>query len=198
MTPEPDPISAALETARVLERLGIPYLIGGSVASTVHGEPRATADVDLAVHMDPSQVDGLASALAKTFFVDRGSIDAAVTRASSFNVVHQESFVKVDLFVRPREGIFAEEMRRAASIELSPHSKECARVATPEDTILQKLRWYRMGDEVSDRQWRDVQGVLKTTGPALDREYLTRWADELGLSDLLERAAAQAGLDSSP
>jgi hypothetical protein len=183
-----DPIPVALLAASIFERLGIPYLIGGSLASTVHGEPRATMDVDFAAHVDLELIEPLAQALGAWFFVDVEDIREAVDRQRSFNAIDRTSFMKVDVHVRPRSGHFAEEIRRARTVRLSPDGS--ARLATPEDTLLRKLWWYRRGDEGSDRQWRDVLGIVRTVGPTLDRDYLRTWADELGVSDLLERALA--------
>lgn len=190
MTGPSDPIPVALLVASIFERLGVPYLIGGSLASTVHGEPRATMDVDFAAHLDPELVEPLALALEARFFVEVEDIRDAVDRQRSFNAIDKTSFMKVDVHVRPRSGHFAEEIRRARTVQLS--SEGSARLATPEDTLLRKLWWYRRGDEVSDRQWRDVLGIVRTLGPALDRDYLHTWADELGVRDLLERTLADA------
>jgi hypothetical protein len=110
------------------------------------------------------------------------------------NAIHRAHHVKLDLYVRPNEGIFAEELRRARRLRLTRDAGSEANVASAEDTVLQKLAWYRKGDEVSDRQWRDVLGVLKTQGTALELEYLREWAPVLGVLDLLRRAMREAGL----
>jgi hypothetical protein len=191
---EPDPIAAALAAARAFEGAGVAYLIGGSVASTLHGEPRATADVDFAVHLEPADVERLAAALEPDFHVDTGSIRAAVQHASSFNAIDRRTYVKVDVFVRPRSGLHGEEIERAKSAELRAGPDGRARVATAEDTLLQKLRWYRSTGETSDRQWRDVLGIVRVNGPDLDRGYLARWAGALDLEELLERALQRGGL----
>lgn len=191
---DPDPIVVALEVARILERQRIPYVIGGSVASTLYGEPRATMDVDFAVQLDLGQVDSLATSLAADFYVQPDTMRDAVVRRSMFNVIRRGAMLKVDMHVRPPEGIYAEEIRRARRLRLRVDPEGFAAVATPEDTILQKLRWYQLGDHVSDRQWRDVLGDLKVVGGDLDRPYLARWAAHLGLTRLLERALEEAGV----
>jgi hypothetical protein len=188
-----DLIAVALEVARVLEQQRIPYVIGGSVASTLYGEPRATMDVDFAVQLQLSQVETLASSLEEDFFVQVDALRDAVARNSMFNIIRRGVMVKVDLHVRPPEGIYAEEIRRARRLKLRVDPEGFAAVATPEDTILQKLRWYQLGDEVSDRQWRDVLGVLKVMGGQLDRAYLAHWSAQLGVSELLDRALEDAG-----
>lgn len=187
-------VVVALKVARVLEQLDIPYVIGGSLASTIHGEPRATLDVDFAVQLRPHHAEELVAAFGDEFYVDATALREAAEHRSTCNLVHLPSVVKVDLHVRPDAGIFAEELRRALRLRLGEDPPEFARVATAEDTIVQKLRWYDREGGVSDRQWRDVQGVLKAMNQRLDLDYLQRWATELGLSDLLTRAFSEAGL----
>lgn len=193
MTSSVDPIAVATEVAALLEQLGVPYLVGGSVASTMHGEPRATLDVDFVVHLDPDRVTPLCDALEPDYYVDR---EAAVEAADSkrvFNAIHRPSMVKVDLHVRPREGHHAEEIRRAVPIRLKADARFAVRVATAEDTVLQKLRWYQADGAASDRQWRDVLGILKLAAGRIDDDYLDRWAGELRVSDLLAEARRASG-----
>ena len=181
-----DPRPVALIACRIFEALGIPYLLGGSMASTFHGEPRATLDADFAVHLRPEDVGMLFRALADQFYVDELSVLEAATSKRMFNVIHSKAFIKVDVHVREATGHSAEEMSRAARVELL--EGEVVRVATPEDTVLRKLWWYRMGDEASDRQWRDVIGVLQLSELKLDEEYMRLWSDSLGVRDLFDSA----------
>lgn len=190
-----DAIEVALIVARALEGLGIPYLVGGSVASTMHGEPRSTLDVDFAIQLEPERAAELCGALGEEFYFDEESVREAARRKGQVNVIHRPSMVKADLYVRPNEGLFASEMARAVLVKLRNTDEATLRVATPEDTLLQKLRRYEAGDRVSDRQWRDVVGILKTRGARLDRQYLEHWADELDLTSLLERALRESGVD---
>jgi len=190
-------IDIGLIVAGILEDLEIPYAIGGSVASGLHGEPRTSIDVDFAVHLDAAQLEPLATELEREFYVDRQSMREAIEAHRLFNVIHLSSLGKIDFHVCPRSGVFAEELRRARRVRIRREPEGFARIATPEDTILQKLRWYRAGDEVSDRQWRDVLGMVKVVGANLDRDYLDRWARELGVEDLLARALDQGGLGPS-
>lgn len=192
MTHVVDPLLVAVEVAQHLERLHIPYLLGGSLASMLHGEPRATLDVDFAVHMTPDQARRLAEALDSDFHVIPDALVEAATIRRMANVLTRRSFMKVDFHVRVPSGHSREEMRRASVTQIGDTAEMALRVATPEDIVLQKLRWYRMGDEVSDRQWRDILGVLKRSGPRMDRAYMQHWARELGVTDLLARAFAQS------
>ena len=188
MEPLPDPIAVAVQVSAAMTAVGVPHLVAGSVASTLHGEPRATLDVDFATHLEGTHVEPLVELLEPDFFLDRPSIVAAVQHRSSFNLIHRKTMMKVDVFVRPRSGHFGEEMSRALLVHALPDPEATLRVATPEDTILQKLRWYALTDETSDRQWRDVLGVVRTCGPELDIAYVRRWARTLDGGPLLERA----------
>lgn len=190
-----DPVRVAALVARALDALGIPYLVGGSVASTLFGEPRTTLDVDFAVQLEPEQARALREALGSDFHCDEELVRDAARRKRLVNVIHLPTMVKADLHVRPAEGIYASEMKRALRTAVGGPDGPVLRVATPEDTVLQKLRWYEAGARASDRQWRDVLGILKTSGARLEREYMQHWARELGVSELLERVCSEAGLD---
>ena len=184
-----------IEVAALLERLGIPYLVGGSMASSILGEPRATVDVDLAIHIRSEQVDPLVAALEPDFYVDAFAAREAVRRHASFNAIHQRTVLKVDFFVLGAGDFDAEQLERRRPAALSDQPEPRVWVSSPEDLILRKLAWYREGGGVSDRQWRDVLGVIKVQSERLDRAYLRRWAERLGLSDLLGRAIGEAGVD---
>lgn len=190
MTELADPTLVAGEAARVFESLGLAYLIGGSLASTLYGEPRGTFDVDVAADVPVDRADVLASALAASFLVDVESVREAAREKRMFNAIHARLFVKLDVHVRSREGHFSAELARALTIELAPGLS--ARFATPEDVLVKKLWWYRKGDEASDRQWRDVLGVLRAMGERLDVAYCRVWSGTLGVHDLLERALGEA------
>jgi hypothetical protein len=192
MTSSSEPLAIAVIVAKELERLGIPYLLGGSLASTVHGEPRATLDIDFVVHMTPEQAGRLASALERDFYVGGEALIEAATTQRMANVMHKRPYLKIDFHVRAPVGHYREEMRRALRVQVGDTAEEALRVAAPEDVVLQKLRWYRLGGEVSDRQWRDVLGVLKRQAGALDGAHLERWSQELGVVDLLARALEES------
>lgn len=187
-------LDAILVTARVttvLDKFQVRYLIGGSLASTVHGMLRTTQDADMVAELGPEQIAPFVRELEGEFYIDEVLIVEAVAQFSSFNIIHRESFFKVDIFI-PKKSLFTDEQfRRAQRQVLSVDPKIEAVVATAEDTLLAKLEWYRKGGEVSERQWRDVHGVIKVQAGALDVDYLYQMADELGVKDLLEKVLSE-------
>jgi hypothetical protein len=188
-----EPIEVTLKVTDVLEELGIPYLIGGSLASTLYGMIRATQDSDIVAAMKPDHVTHFVSALQNEFFIDDKMIENAVEHRSSFNIIHRDTMFKVDVFIPKARAYQQSQFSRAQRQTFSLEKQVSANFASPEDTILSKLEWYRMGGEVSERQWRDILGVLKTREGDLDLAYLHSWARELNVSDLLERALTDAG-----
>lgn len=189
MSPElPQALQVALRVIDVLESMGIQYHLGGSYASSIHGIPRQTQDIDLVVDLTPDSAAALAQRLAGEFYADARSASEAAREKRSFNLIHLDSGIKVDLFVLAAAPFDVEEFRRHRRERVQLEPERFAYVKSPEDIVLRKLQWYRMGGEVSDRQWADVEGIVRTQGEALDREYLRRWARELKVDDLLERA----------
>lgn len=187
-----EPIEVTLRVTGVLEKLGIPYLIGGSLASTLYGMVRTTQDSDIITEMHPEHIRPFIAALESEFYIDDEMIAESIQRNSSFNIIHRESMFKVDIFIpRPRpfqQSQLARVQRQTFQLETTIS----ANFASAEDTILSKLEWYRLGGEVSERQWRDILGVLKTRAGELDLGYLRQWAKELKVSDLLERVLKES------
>jgi hypothetical protein len=191
----PPPLLVLSRIASALESLGVAYLTAGSFASSAYGTPRTTQDVDLVADLRPEHAAPLATALEGEFYVDQSMILDAILRRKSFNVIHLATMFKADIFVSEIHPWARSEMSRRQSERFGVGEDAVTLyLASPEDTILHKLEWYRQGGGVSDRQWTDVLGVLKVQGVALDLPYLRQWAGELGLTELLDRALDEAGL----
>lgn len=187
-----EPIQVTMQVVHALEKIGIDYVIGGSLASALHGVARATMDSDIVADFREEHIAPFLEALKSTFYVDDEMIRDAIRAHRSFNIIHLQTFFKVDIFVAKEREFDRLQIARRSSYVLSSEGNQSAYVASAEDTILAKLEWYRMGDEVSDRQWKDILGIIKVQEGKLDMEYLQRGANLLKVADLLERALSQA------
>ena len=183
--------SALAQAVAALEQAGIDYFVGGSMASIVHGEMRTSLNADIIVRVPAGAVGHLAATLEQHFFVDREFLAECFASGSSCNAIHRKTGFKIDLFPIKAREFSKSEMSRARYVNTADGSR--MRIASAEDCVLAKLEWFEKGNRASDRQWRDVLGVMKASGPALDRGYLRRWATELGVGELLQSALAQAG-----
>lgn len=131
------------------------------------------------------------AALSPDFYVDDEALRRAVRARTSANLVHHETQVKIDIFVAGGTPLDEQQLARRRAVDVG--GGRILHVHPPEDILLQKLRWYRQGGEVSDRQWRDIVGIVRTQGTRLDRDYLTRNAPVLAVADLLARALREGG-----
>ncbi|HEV8581271.1 MAG TPA: hypothetical protein VGX68_19575 [Thermoanaerobaculia bacterium] len=195
MVPPEEALTVILEVARALEDLQVPYAVGGSLASSLHGIPRSTQDGDLVADLRAEHVQPFLAAVADTFYVSPERVLQAVQRRSSFNLVHLKTMIKVDLFVLKAEPLSLQEMARRQVLSVPGEPGTTLHVASAEDTILQKLLLYEKGGRVSDRQWNDILGVLKVQRAELDFDYLKEWADRAGVDDLLRQAYEDAGVN---
>ena len=176
----------------------LPINICGSVASGVFGEPRLTLDADIVAALWGRHVGPLVTSLSGDYYVDEPMVLRAIENQSSFNLIHLATMVKVDVYVSWRSDFARSQFGRRVRANISTETPLDIYLASAEDTILSKLDWHRQGGSVSDRQWRDVLGVLKVQAGALDRDYLRDWAARLNLTDLLRRAIDDAGLPPDP
>lgn len=191
-------IRLALRMAEILDALAVPYLIGGSVASSILGEPRATLDVDIVADLQLSHVPPLLEVMTVEFYINEMMVREAIERKSSFNVIHLDTMQQVDIFVLSNQPLAQSEMQRRQQLLLAQNPERLAWLLSAEDIILQKLIWYRLGSRLSDRQWRDVLGVLKVQAERLDFGYLSQWTQTLELVDLMAQALREAGLNENP
>ena len=194
MEPSTDNLRVVLEVIGVLDALGIAYALGGSLASSIHGIMRNTADADLSVEPFPGLEDRLASMFGPDYYVSSAAIRQAVRDRSTFNIINTSVGFKVDVFVRKERSFEYSLMRRRIHATMVDAPGRPIAVVTPEDSILLKLEWYRLGGETSDRQLSDVLGVIRVQADRLDQAYLNRWAQDLGVADLLDGARRDAGL----
>lgn len=183
-----EPIEVTLQVTQVLEELNIPYLIGGSLASTLYGMVRTTQDSDIVAKMQLEHLQPFVSALQDEFYLDAEMIADSIQYHSSFNIIHRESMFKVDIFTPLPRPFLQSQLARAQTQTFLLENTLSAKFCSPEDIILAKLEWFRQGGEVSERQWRDILGVLKLRASKLDLNYLRKWAVDLKVGDLLENA----------
>jgi hypothetical protein len=191
-----DPLALALRLGELLDRQSISYVIVGSVAAIVHGEYRMTRDLDVVLNLAPRDARALVEALREDFtFLPSDITDALAhipaarsdwQQRASFCAYDKASGFQIDVYLssgRPFEQI---QFQRAVTVPIPGTPEGALRVASAEDTVLAKLEWYKLAP--SDRQWRDVQAIIRVQDDALDRAYLERWADDLGVADLLDWA----------
>lgn len=179
-----DEVGVALDLGSHFDALGVVWLVGGSVASSLLGEPRATDDVDLVADLRLPHVEALWARLADAYYIDENTVRWAVKTRRTFNVIHFESTIKVDVYCSTNDPLSRMQLERRL---LLPIAGKQIPVYSPEDIVLRKLMWFDQGARVSDRQWRDLLGVVRVNRAQLDREYLAGHARDLGLGDLLAK-----------
>jgi hypothetical protein len=193
----PDILSAIQPLIQFFEELGVKYYIGGSVASSAYGIARATLDVDIVSNLTEEQVPELVRVLSAKYYIDETMVRDAISTRSSFNIIHLETMLKVDIFILKKEPFHdkAFERRRKDTLDEDTSAIQFY-LASPEDVLLNKLDWYRMGGCDSERQWNDIQGILKIQSNLLDMKYLFHWSEELDVFDLLNQALSEAGINA--
>ncbi len=190
------PAEAFARLLEVLDRMEIPYEVGGSVASSAHGIPRTTLDIDIVVDLKAEQIDDFAAELLGEFYADAALIREAFRAGRAANLIHLGTGWKFDLFPLGKDEYSRTEFGRRSFREIRPYDGaaiECA-VASVEDTVLRKLEWYRAGGETSERQWNDLRGICKAANRRLDFGYLRHWATHLQVEDLLESLLTECGI----
>jgi hypothetical protein len=189
-----DSLTAALAAAKMLDELEVRWFLGGSLASSVHGIPRATFDADIMADLKPSHVRPLLKLLGEDWYADELAIREALANRSSFNLIHLATAMKVDVFLPKLRRFDGGEFLRSKRMPVEPDGSAEASVCCAEDICIAKLEWYREGGEISERQWGDVVGVLSLNRDKLDLDLLRQSAEEIGVTDLLQRALSEAGV----
>jgi hypothetical protein len=161
-----------------LEKLGVPYLLTGSLATSAFGEPRFTHDIDVVVRLTLAQVPHLCAAFpAPDYYCDPTSAEQAVRQRFQFNILHPASGQKVDVIVATDSEFDRTRLARGVRVPAGPDFE--ATFSAPEDVIIKKLEYF--GEGGSEKHLRDIVGVLKVQGERIDRAYLTDWIARLGL-----------------
>jgi hypothetical protein len=161
----------------ILEEQGITYLLVGSLASGVYGEPRLTRDIDVVVELRPDQVARLCDAFpAADYYVSRQAAREAVVRGGQFNVIHPASGNKIDFMIARQDAWGRSQISRRRLEQILPGRP--GYTAAPEDVILGKLWYYQEGG--SEKHLRDIAAMLQVSGDEIDREYINHWARQLG------------------
>lgn len=186
---ESDFIRAVEPVTKLFEKIGIPYYIGGSIASSILGLSRTTMDVDIVSAITLDKIDDIYKDLRDKYYIDKEMISEAIKNHSSFNIIHFESMFKIDIFILKDRDYDKECFLRKTrdNLKIGENKLEIF-ISSPEDIILNKLEWFKSGFEASERQLKDVKGVMKVQGKNLDFEYLKKWSLKLGINNLLEKA----------
>jgi len=190
-----DVVDVAMFVGDALDRVGIGYFLGGSLASSMQGEPRATNDINFVLDLAIEQIGPLAAAFGRDVELDHDALRTAVRAHASCNGFYLPLSTKLDFFVLGQSPFDRAEFERRQRVVV--RDDRSLIVKTPEDTVLRKLLWYREGGEVSSKQWRDVIEVLRVSGPGIDNVYLEGWSQRLSLGELLARARAAAASSSA-
>ncbi len=179
--------------AEAFEALQVQYAVVGSVAGLTHGYSRFTMDIDVVAFLHQDNVEVFVARLKDDYFVDENMIREAIRHHRSFNLLHHDTGLKVDVFI-PTETGWNRQVTARREPEMMDEETPAFWVQSAEDLVLSKLRWFRATNETSERQWNDVLGVLKMQMFNLDFEYMEKWAREIKVSDLLERALDESGI----
>ena len=192
------PIELAAAIAKILEELNIPYFVGGGLASSILGETRTTRDADIAILLEETDAPQLIEAMQSDFYISEVAVEEALSyRTNTFNVIHFTSALKADIYlIRPDDNFRKTAISRRIKIYPTDLPSLSFYICSAEDIVLQKLIWYCIARNKSEKQWRDILGVLKLQGDSLDFDYLNYWAAELNVTEECDRALTESGLNN--
>ncbi|MEA2344381.1 MAG: hypothetical protein QOF63_2550 [Thermoanaerobaculia bacterium] len=182
-------VSKVLENLRdALDSVGVPYMVTGSLVSSVHGVPRATQDIDVVIEPSREQLSALMEILGEpTYDSDRDDAIDALRRRTMFSVIDRRGIWKIDFIVRKERPFSRREFGRRQKVDILGVSLYAA---TPEDMLLAKLEWAKLGE--SERQIRDAAGIIRIQGAKLDVDYVERWVAALDIEDQWRAAREKA------
>jgi len=165
----------------VLDRLNLSYLVTGSIATSYYGEPRFTNDIDVIVELRENEIEAFCGEFpANDFYLSPQAVHAAAASKRQFNILHPQTGLKIDVFVISKSEFDQSRFQRRRLQQIDENFSVW--FASPEDVILKKLVYFREGN--SEKHIRDILGVLKIQGSAIDLEYISDWANRLALTDL--------------
>ncbi len=190
---DPDCLRGLRTVTEILDSLGILYALGGSMACAVYARGRQTNDADISVPPFPGMEERLIAALGPDYYISASAVAEAIRGRGSFNIINTLTGFKVDVFIRKDSPFEQSAWSRRSALSLPDHKQPLV-VHSPEDLLLFKLRWYRLGNETSELQWRDIHELLTIQAERLDNAYLDHWAADLGVVDLLARARQESVL----
>ncbi|MFL5341443.1 MAG: hypothetical protein ACJ8F7_14960 [Gemmataceae bacterium] len=179
------------EVMSKFQHLGIPCALGGSWASSLYGVPRLTHDADLTSAPFPGRAAEFVAQFGLEYYVSQTAVESAVAERSTFNIIQTLTNFKIDVFIQKSRPFDVSVLQRRTPVSQPGLAGEPLVLIAPEDIILHKLEWFRLGGEISDKQWGDILGVLRVQADRLDAAYLDQWAAELGVADLLAQAREQ-------
>ena len=188
----PDLLTAMTPITEAFEQLDISYYIEGTVANSIYGMQRGTINIDVVAGLHLDHVCPLLQRLERSYHIDEEAMHDAIQHHTSFNSIHLESMLKVDVLL-PKDRPFDQQVRRRVQQHVLAENTRPFCLASPEDVILTQLERYRRAGGTADDQWNEILGVLKVQGTALDLTYLQQWATTLAVADLLEEAYIDAG-----
>lgn len=187
-SPLTESLTAAGPVFSALDALHVSYYIGGSLASSAWGVARSTIDADIVAALQPGHAEPFHQLLGDAYYADLQSIQEGIQQRRCFNLIHLALMHKIDIFPQST-ALDREAMRRRRFEQLVQGEQDTKLpIASAEDIVLNKLLWFRKGDERSERQWQDVVNVMKVQAGVLDDAYIDRWATDLGIFDLIRRA----------
>lgn len=184
------PLELLRKVVEEFERLRISYLVTGAVASMAYGEPRLTNDIDIVAAIEEGHIKGLIKAFpADEFFISEEMVRDAIFQQGQFNIIHPASGLKVDVIIKQNTPFDKSRFSRARRIY--PSESYQANFAAPEDVIIKKMEYYKEGG--SEKHLRDITGILKISGDMVDRDYISDWAERLGLNEIWDAVQKRLG-----